>query len=162
MSNPEVSWPASARCNCAAVQFRLLREPMFVHCCHCTWCQRETGSAFVLNAMIETDQVALIEGTPLRSERPSNSGIGQSVFSCPDCQVPLWSHFGGREQIAFVRVATLEDRALCPPDIHIFTGTRQPWVTLDGSAPVVEEFYRRSDYWPEKAYLRYKQAVEAG
>ncbi|MFV8817006.1 GFA family protein [Haliea sp. E17] len=155
------SYPATGRCNCGDIQYRLLREPLFVHCCHCTWCQRETGSAFVLNAMVETASVELTSGTPARSERPSASGIGQQVYSCPRCEVPLWSHFGGREQIAFVRVATLENPALCPPDIHIFTTTRQPWVKLDDSVPVMDEFYRRSEFWPEAAYQRYQQALES-
>ncbi len=152
-------FPATARCNCSAIQFRLLQQPMFVHCCHCTWCQRETGSAFVLNAMIETANVELLSGSPVRAEWPSNSGIGQSVFSCPNCHVRLWSHFAGREQVAFVRVGTLEQPGLCPPDIHIFTSTRQPWVQLGDDVPVVPEFYRRSDYWPEAAYRRYQEVL---
>ena len=152
-------FPATGRCNCGEVRYRLLRKPMFVHCCHCTWCQREAGSAFVLNAMIETENVELLAGSPVRSERPSNSGIGQSVFSCTACEVHLWSHFGGREQVAFVRVGSLENPALCPPDIHVFSSTKQPWVVLDERVPVMPEFYRRSDYWSTEAYQRYQQVL---
>jgi len=152
--------PLEGRCNCGEVRYRLLRAPMFVHCCHCSWCQRETGSAFVLNAMIETDSLELLAGTPGRSTRPSASGIGQAVMRCPACEVALWSHFGGRDAIAFVRVGTLEQSGACPPDIHIFTSTKVPWVQLPADVPAVEEFYRRSEYWPAPAYRRYQDAVK--
>ncbi len=161
MTDTAAGFPATGRCNCGAIQFRLRREPMFVHCCHCTWCQRETGSAFVLNALIETAEIELLQGEPEQTCRPSNSGIGQTVLRCPQCEVALWSHFGGRDQFAFVRVGSLEEPGLCPPDIHIFTSTKQPWVELGGDTPVVPEFYRRSDYWPAPAYARY-QALMPG
>ncbi len=148
------------RCNCGEVRYRLLQAPMFVHCCHCTWCQRETGSAFVLNAMIESDSLELLAGTPERSARPSASGIGQVVMRCPSCEVALWSHFGGREAISFVRVGSLEEPGQCPPDIHIFTSTKMPWVQLPAGVPVMEEFYRRSEYWPAEAYQRYQAVLQ--
>ena len=133
---------------------------MFVHCCHCTWCQRESGSAFAVNALIESDHVQVTQGLTEKIETPSNSGAGQTIVRCPKCKVALWSHYGGaKEKVAFVRVGTLDMPDLCPPDIHIFTSSKLAWVTLDGVVPQVEEYYRRSEFWPAPSVVRYKQAL---
>lgn len=135
--------------------YRLSAMPLFVHACHCTWCQRETGSAFALNAMIETDCIDVLQGVPEFIATPSNSGKGQEISRCPRCAVAVWSHYGGAGRtVAFVRVGTLEQPGLCPPDIHIFTTTKLPWVNLDGAAPVVPEYYDRKLYWPEASLAR--------
>jgi len=135
--------------------------PMFVHCCHCTWCQRETGSAFALNALIEADQVRVLQGEVDVVNTPSNSGRGQRIARCPRCRVALWSHYAGAgDAVCFVRVGTLDRPEACPPDIHIFTSTRLPWVRLpEAGAPQVDEYYRRSDYWPEASIERYDVAL---
>jgi hypothetical protein len=147
--------PAEGGCTCGAVRYRLRFSPLFVHCCHCTWCQRETGSAFVLNAMVEAEGVEVLAGTPRRVELPTLSGKGQAVFRCPHCQVALWSCYSGLgETTRFLRVGTLDEPARCPPDIHIFTSTRQQWFTLDGRVPVMPEYYRRSAHWPPASLAR--------
>ncbi len=102
-------FPMGGRCTCRAVGFRMETAPLFVHCCHCTWCQRETGTAFALNAMIETDRLTLLHGEPETVVTPSNSGKGQKIVRCPSCRVALWSHYpGAGEAVSFVRVGTLE------------------------------------------------------
>jgi hypothetical protein len=146
--------PHLGRCTCGEVRFSMARDPLFVHCCHCTWCQRETGSAFALNAMIETDAVTLHEGTPETIDTPSNSGLGQRIQRCPTCRVAVWSHYGKSDRLAFVRVGALEDPSRCPPSIHIFTTTKLPWVILDGEAPVMAEYYSKREHWPEESLAR--------
>jgi hypothetical protein len=134
----------------------MLTKPLFVHCCHCTWCQRETGSAFVLNAMIETDRVKLLSGTPEMVTTPSNSGKGQKIMRCPTCRVALWSHYSGAGlKVAFVRVGTLDDPNRCPPDVHIFTSTKQKWVKLSDDAPVMKGYYSRQKLWPKDSLKRH-------
>ncbi len=148
-------------CTCRAVRYRMRGRPLFVHCCHCRWCQRETGSAFAVNAMIETDRVTLLAGEPEMVLTPSNSGKGQKIARCPTCRIALWSHYGGAgDAIAFVRVGTLDDPDRHPPDIHIFTASKQPWVTLPEGAPAVEEYYRAKDFWPEESLARRKALME--
>jgi hypothetical protein len=128
-------------CGCGAVTYRLTDAPMIVHCCHCSWCQTETGSAFVLNAVIERDRLE-VEGEPEAVMTPSASGKGQEIFRCPKCRVALWSHYGSAgRKAAFVRVGTMASPGDCPPDVHIFTSTKLPWVTLPEGAPAYEEFY---------------------
>jgi len=132
-------------------------RPLFTHCCHCTWCQRETGTGFALNAMIETDRVELLAGEPEFTAIPTQSGKGQKVARCPNCRIALWSNYAGAgEKIRFVRVGTLENPAECPPDIHIFTTTKLPWVVLPEGAKAVPEFYRRSETWPADSLARFQ------
>ena len=147
-------------CACGAAQFTLREAPMFVHCCHCSWCQRETGSAFAINALIESSYLTLVKGSVEVIAMPSNSGSGQNVTRCNVCKTALWSNYGAaKEAVAFVRVGTLNEPSLCPPDIHIFTTTKQRWLSLGDTIPVMPEYYQRSKYWPEKSVARYKRAL---
>jgi len=148
-------------CTCGAVRYRLTAKPLFVHCCHCRWCQRETGSAFALNAMIEAERVVLLSGAPEIVPTPSNSGKGQKISRCPACRVAVWSNYAGAgDSVRFVRVGTLDAPDALPPDIHIFTLSKQPWVRLPEGTPAVPEYYDRAKYWPAESLARW-QALRA-
>ena len=143
-------------CGCRHIRYRLASQPLFVHCCHCRWCQRETGSAFGLNAMIESSRVINLGAEPEAVVTPSASGAGQLIRRCPHCRVAVWSHYAGSGPCAaFVRVGTLDNPDALPPDVHIFTASKQPWVTLppDG-APAFDEFYDRASLWPAESLAR--------
>ncbi len=136
------------RCTCGAVRYRMTSRPLIVHCCHCRWCQRETGTAFALNAVIEADRVELLAGAPECVQTPSLSGAGQRIWRCPQCRVALWSNYAGAgDAVRFVRVGTLEDPDTMPPDVHIFTASKQPWVVLSPDTPAVPEYYERDELW---------------
>jgi len=142
-------------CTCRGVRYRMMSKPLFVHCCHCRWCQRETGASFALNAMIEADRVMLLAGEPELVNTPSNSGKGQKIFRCPQCRIALWSNYAGAgDAVRFVRVGTLDEPDRLPPDIHIFTSTKQPWVVLPPGTPAVTEYYDRKQYWPADSLER--------
>lgn len=142
-------------CTCRAVRYRMTSRPLFVHCCHCTWCQRETGSAFAVNAMIEADRVEVLAGEAQMVLTPSRSGRGQKIWRCPTCRVAVWSNYAGAgDAVRFVRVGTLDEPARLPPDIHIFTSTRQPWVVIPPGARVAEEFYDIPSTWPSDSLER--------
>ena len=148
-------YPAEGGCTCRSVRYRLASAPLFVHCCHCTWCQRETGSAFAINALIESNRVEVLCGQPEPVSTPSNSGRGQTIVRCPQCRIALWSHYaGGGTAFSFVRVGTLEDPNLLPPDIHIFTSTKQRWVVLPADVPAVPGYYDRNVHWPPESLER--------
>ena len=147
-------------CECAKVRYRLLSPPMFVHCCHCTSCQRETGSAFVINALIEPDRVELLAGRPESVLTPSESGKGQAIWRCPGCRVALWSNYGGaRDRIRFVRVGTLDAPGRLPPDVHIYTRSKLPWVRLPEGVPAVEAYYKSAELWPADSLERRARAL---
>lgn len=154
MSN-EGTKPLDGGCACGAVRYRMTSKPMFVHCCHCRWCQRESGAAFALNALIEADRVVLQKGEPERVDTPSNSGKGQKYFRCPRCRIALWSNYAGAgEAIRFVRVGTLDEPDRLPPDVHIYTASKQPWVVIPPGALAFEEYYDRAKCWPEESLAR--------
>ncbi len=149
-------------CTCGEVRYLMTARPLIVHCCHCRWCQRETGSAFVLNALIEASRVELVAGAPEEVWTPSESGKGQRIFRCATCRVALWSIYSGTgERFIFLRTGTLEDPDAFPPDIHIFTESKQPWVILPAGVPAMPQYYRRSEHWPE-ASLKRREAALAG
>ena len=149
------SYPLEGSCDCRQLRYRLESAPLFVHCCHCRWCQRESGAAFALNAMIEADRVTALGVAPELVATPSASGLGQRIARCPSCRIALWSHYAGAGPlISFVRVGTLDEPDRLPPDIHIFTASKQPWVMLPPGTPAVAEYYERDAYWPAASLVR--------
>jgi hypothetical protein len=153
--------PLEGGCTCRRVRYRLLDRPLFVHCCHCTWCQRESGTAFALNALIEAERIELLSGTVEAVDTPSASGKGQKISRCPTCRIAVWSNYAGAgDAVRFVRVGTLDEAASVPPDIHIFTASKQPWVILGDDVPVVPEYYRASEHWPKESLER-RAALQA-
>jgi hypothetical protein len=143
-------------------------KPLFVHCCHCRWCQRESGSAFALNAMIEADRVALLQGDVVVIATPSASGKGQKISRCPHCHIAVWSNYAGAgDTVNFMRVGTLDEPDSLPPDIHIFTASKQPWVILPRDVPAMPEYYKASEHWPKESLerrelLRTKARADSG
>ena len=147
-------------CTCRAVRYRMTSKPIFVHCCHCRWCQRETGASFALNALIEADRVVVLCGSPEMVDTASNSSKGQKIVRCPTCRIALWSNYGGAgDKVRFVRVGTLDEPDRFPPDIHIFTMSKQPWVVIPAGAHAVREYYDREKYWPAESLARRRAIV---
>jgi hypothetical protein len=151
------AFPCEGGCDCRIVRYRMESTPLFVHCCHCRWCQRETGASFALNAMIEAGRVTTLGAAPELVRTPSQSGSGQLIARCPECRVAVWSHYAGAGPlISFVRVGTLDDPDLLPPDIHIFTVSKQPWVVVPQGARAVAEYYERAKHWPKESLERWQ------
>ena len=148
-------------CTCGTVRYRLSCAPMITHCCHCSWCQRETGSAFVINAVIESTEVELLASPPQIILTPSNSGRGQMVARCPKCHVAMWSHYPtAREAAAFIRVGTLDDKSAITPDVHIFRSSAVPWLALTDGKPAFDEFYPdRLAIWGPDALDRWEKLM---
>jgi len=141
-------------CACAAVRYRLISRPMFVHCCHCRDCQRQTGSAFVLNALIETDRVSVLSGKPEPTAVPTDSGRPHHIYRCPSCKVAVWSVYGGARKLLFVRVGTLDDPAALTPDVHIYVRSKLPWITLPEGIPSFDAYYDSRKLWPQTSLER--------
>jgi hypothetical protein len=152
---PTVEFPIEGGCDCRSVRYRMHSAPLFVHCCHCRWCQRESGASFALNAMIESDRVVNLGVAPELVHTPSDSGLGQKIARCPGCRVAVWSHYAGSGPVTkFVRVGTLDNPDLLPPDVHIFTASKQPWVIIPADTPAFEEYYEREQLWPTESLAR--------
>ena len=158
MTTPS-AFPIEGGCDCGQVRYRMETPPLFVHCCHCRWCQRESGASFALNAMIEADRVTVLGTPPELVRTPSASGAGQLIARCPRCRIAVWSHYAGAGPlVSFIRVGTLDQPDGLPPDIHIYTASKQPWVALAPGTPAVPEYYDRDAYWPASSLAR-RQAL---
>lgn len=160
MIDASAHWrPLEGGCICRAIRYRIEMPPLYVHCCHCSWCQRETGSAFAINVLIETRCVTLMAGDVATVTLPSASGRGQRVTHCPTCLVALWSTYAGAGPcILFLRAGTLDRAEEIEPDIHIYTSTRLPWVEIPLGAHSVPAFYDAKAVWPADAQTRYRAA----
>jgi hypothetical protein len=144
-------------CACGALRYRLASGPMFINCCHCLNCQRQTGSAFVINLLIEADRVEVLKGTAQPVDVPRDDGSVQRIFRCPHCQVAIFSEYGRRE-VRFVRGGTLDDPTGITPDVHIFTRSKVGWVTVPQRTPAFEAYYDSKKLWPADS-LRRLEAV---
>lgn len=149
-------------CFCGAVRYRLTDRPMFTHCCHCRECQYRTGSAFVVNAIIETACIEMLSGQAVPMRVPSTSGRPHDIYHCADCKTAVWSDYGGRDWLRFVRVSTLDDPSSIQPDVHIFTRSKLPWVELPDGATAVEEYYDMRELWPPESWSRREKASAGG
>ena len=146
-------------CACGHVRYRVESAPLIVHCCHCTVCQRQNGSAFAVNALVEADRVRILQGDVVDIEVPSPSGANQRISRCPRCQVAVWSNYlvmrgGIGELVRFIRVGTLDDPARMPPDVHIYTSSKQPWVELPPGDLAVDEYYVTKEVWSGESLRR--------
>jgi hypothetical protein len=126
---------------------------MFVHCCHCLNCQRQTGSAFVINLLIEADQFELLEGDLQPVDVPRDDGSMQRIYRCPTCQVGVFSEYG-RPEVRFVRAGTLDEPGSVSPDVHIYTRSKVPWVALPDSVPAFDVYYDSKTLWPAESLER--------
>ena len=157
------TFPLEGGCDCGRVRYRMASAPLFVHCCHCRWCQRETGASFALNAMIEADRVTLLGDEPEIVDTPSASGKGQKIARCPKCRIAVWSNYSGAgPSVRFVRVGTLDEPDHLPPDIHIFTESKQPWVVLPTGTPAAAQYYDRRQHWPAESLERREALLGGG
>jgi hypothetical protein len=143
-------------CACGELRYRLDSKPMFVHCCHCRDCQRQTGSAFVLNALIETSRVERFSGETRAFAAPTDSGLPHDIHRCASCGTAVWSHYGGRTALSFVRVGTLDEPSDLPPDVHIYTRSKLPWIALPAEVPAFLAYYDSKSLWPPESLARRK------
>lgn len=157
------SYVTEGSCTCGHVRYQVVEDPLIVHGCHCRGCQKNSGSAFAINALYEADRVRLIEGTVEETSVPTPSGTGQDITRCKKCKVAIWSNYnmgGLRKHIRFIRVGTLDDPDQFPPDVHIYTSSKQPWVTLPENDPRVERFYEFSTTWSPASLKRLSEIEE--
>ena len=160
----EESQKSEGGCACGHVRYEVLSAPLIVHCCHCRYCQRQTGSAFAVNALIEADRAQVIQGDIEELTVVTPSGKGQTIARCPKCRIAVWSNYhmsGLKERIRFIRVGTLDNPDLMPPDVHIFTTTKQPWLRLPEGSRVVDIYYEYEATWSPDSLSRRVALFEA-
>jgi hypothetical protein len=149
-----VDYPLEGGCFCGHIRYQLETPPMFVHCCHCSDCQKQTGSAFAINALIERDRVTLLAGEPEAVEMKTDSGAPHDIYRCPKCKSAVWSDYSRRRVVVFVRVATLDQPSVLVPDVHIYTRSKLAWLPLPEGARSFEEYYDMETEWPAESLAR--------
>jgi hypothetical protein len=150
--------PLEGGCSCGEVRYRLTSAPLIVHCCHCLNCQRQTGSAFVINVVIERDRVDVLSGEPEPVDVPRDDGTRQRIHRCPTCRIAVSSEYGG-PAIWFVRGGTLDEPSAVAPDVHIYTRSKLPWVGLPDSVPAFDAFYDPKEVWSPETQARFRAAI---
>lgn len=146
------------QCFCGKVRYRMHGRPMFIHCCHCRDCQQQTGSAFAVNGLIEAERIELLEGKPVVVAMRTDSGHPHDIYRCEACQSALWSDYGRRTWLRFLRITTLDQPGDFVPDVHIYTRSRLPWVVLPEGARAFEEYYSTKAEWPPDSIARREAA----
>jgi hypothetical protein len=148
-----VGFPYEGGCSCGEVRYRVESEPLVTHCCHCLNCQRQTGSAFVINLLIEADRVKVLTGAPEPVDVPRDDGSTQAIYRCPTCQIAVFSRYS-RPDVLFIRGGTLDDPSAVAPDVHIYTRSKLDWVALPESVLAFEEYYDTKAVWPAASLER--------
>ena len=146
-------------CTCGHVRYRLREQPLIIHCCHCSLCQRQTGSAFVINALIQAKNVEVLSGSVENTMVSSPGGSGQRIARCPKCKVAVWSEYlvmtkGLKNILLFIRVGTLDNPGEQPPDVHIYTSSKVPWVHIPSDVPAFDGYYKTRDTWTKVSLER--------
>ncbi|KAB8217700.1 Mss4-like protein [Aspergillus novoparasiticus] len=157
----EASLPLQGGCACGSIRYQVEAPPLFIHCCHCTDCQRETGSAFALNMLIESEHVKILTGAELQViTTASDRDPGQQILRCAKCYVALRSFYPDHGPfISFIRVGTLDQPRVVTPDIHLFVRSKVPWLLLPDGVLKKEELYNIEEVWTEQSILRRKAVL---
>lgn len=156
--------PCEGGCTCGEIRYKVHAAPLIVHACHCRWCQRQTGGPHVINALYEAELIEVTDGEVENTTVPSPGGKGQIIARCPTCKVAVWSNydFGGlRERVRFLRVGSLDNPDLMPPDVHIFTSTKMPWYVIPSDQLAVKEYYDTQTTWSKESMERFRKWEEA-
>ena len=151
----------TGRCACGSVEFVITDEPLFVNVCHCHRCQRESGSPFACNVLIEADRLELRSGAVAPIRVPTDSGRAHDIHRCTACGAPMWSIYERLSPIRFIRVGNfdLESRAALRPKAQIFTQSKLPWVVMPESLPAFDGFYDIKELWPQASIARLMRAL---
>jgi hypothetical protein len=122
--------PLTGGCHCGAVRYEISAYPLLLYACHCTDCQRRSGSAFALNMPVSAQAFRIVRGSPIAWRGLSPSGAEVVSWFCGDCGGRINGERPGRPGSTTVRAGTLDETSWLAPGAHIFTQSSQPWVRL--------------------------------
>jgi hypothetical protein len=115
-------------CLCGGVRYRFTGEPLAYYACHCTDCQRQTGSAFGLSMIVHREAVEVLRGEPRLFEVSMPDGRTKRGRCCPECPVRLWGEPVKLPQLLILRPGTFDDPGVHEPFGDIWTQSARPWV----------------------------------
>jgi hypothetical protein len=147
-------FPKHGSCNCQSVQYTITDAPLFTHLCHCTKCQKRTGSAFVLNIMVFVNDIALTSAAPESYTTITDSGSELTTFACSSCRDILYHTHPEFARIVMIAGGTVDDPGWIKPQAHIFVRSKQPWLELSNDIPAYLEMYQLEDTWPQASLAK--------
>jgi hypothetical protein len=148
----------TGHCACSSVHYELTETPLIVHACHCSNCQRVSGSAFAINIWIEAKHVNLTQGELSSKILAAGDGSDHEVFFCSGCGTYLWSNYHRAPgENLFVRAGTLENPEEVEPDVHIFVRSKVPWLELPADAVSFDAYYDMKTVWPSDSLDRFQR-----
>lgn len=115
-------------CQCGSVRYRIEGEPLDLVVCHCTECQRQSGSAFGMSLAVRAKDFRLTTGTLKSFTVTCDSGRLKTCTFCPDCGCRIYHQTDPRGMS--VKAGTLDDRTTLRPTAHYWTARKQPWVVV--------------------------------
>lgn len=128
---PQIPQPLTGGCSCDAVRYRIDGPVRTLYACHCSLCQRQSGSAFGLSLIVAAQD--LVATGPLAHVTTARGGDTQRHF-CSLCGTRLW-HQSPDDGLVSIKAGTLDQRAWLDPVAHIWTESRQPWTVLPPDVP---------------------------
>jgi hypothetical protein len=126
--------PFAGGCACGAIRYEGSAAPIAVLNCHCRDCQRTSGTGHSTVAVVPTDSLRLLRGTPRSHASTADSGNEVKREFCPECGSPLFAR-GGIPAFVAINVGSLDDPSWCVPTLDIWTHSAQPWDVMNPALP---------------------------
>ena len=118
-------------CLCGAIRYTVSAPLGALRVCHCTHCQKNTGTGMSVNAVIAAQEFALTQGTPMRFTTIADSGRTLRRYFCGDCGSPLYAHREESPERLVLKAGTLDDSSGLKITAHIWTRSARPWSHID-------------------------------
>jgi hypothetical protein len=127
----KVSMPLKGGCQCDKLRFELSAPPLMLYACHCTNCQKQTGSAFVLSTAIVENTFSFIEGEPAKVEWTADSETQRYGLYCSDCGGRICNGQTPSIGVLSLRAGTFDEKSWVRPAAHIWVKSAQPWIKFE-------------------------------
>ena len=130
-----MNFPQSGGCQCGAIRYEITGPPVAVYACHCIECQKQSGSAFAMGAVIPQEHFRITKGNPKMFAREINPAKTMECWFCPDCGTRLYHVPGGATYSnRNIKPGTLDDTSWLVPTTHFWTCSAQEWVVIPEGA----------------------------
>lgn len=127
----------TGQCLCGAVSYSIEGELQMCGVCHCKNCQRQAGSSYSVLFAVADDQIE-ISGDLTTYDDHADSGNVVHRHFCGTCGSPVKTSLPTQPGMTFIKAGTLDDTSVLHPQIHFWTGSKQPWVEIDPDVPQME------------------------
>ena len=147
-------------CICGQVKYYITEKPLFTQACHCKDCKVLTGSSYVVNSSV-LENTLIVEGEVSSTELKAGSGASYKTYFCTKCGNYVYADYDSAVGRLTVRTKTLDNSEKFPPQVHIFTKDKDPWLNLSEDVICFKEMYDQKKTWPEESLNKYNEYLKA-